>query len=165
MALRKMLSCSYCKTDFPREELEYVTKTTKLCKECKKVWEENAVQYKKLMADICELFKVKAPTKVQVIEVNRLKEEGYTYLQIRYALYYCFKVLDIPFNENETLGILAYKIKDSTKLMNKVNESRNKLRNRKIDLNKVTTIKVNMPIDKSKGSIDLNSLDMEKNYE
>ena len=111
MSNRK-IQCSYCKEKFLRDELEQVTKTKKICKQCKGTSYKDTVEYKELVDYIVEGFKIKKPTPQHFNLIKQWKEQGYSYGEIKYTIHYVFNTLGKK-PHNLSLGLIPYYLEEA----------------------------------------------------
>lgn len=79
------------------------------CHKCLEDKQIEAEKYKALIADICNIFEIEAPTVLMTAQIKQMKEKyGYTYNGMRLALNYFFVLEKHSTEEANGIGIIPY---------------------------------------------------------
>lgn len=101
------VQCSICKEKFYKEELIQVGVTKKVCQHCNETVQAEIEQRKELIDFVCKGFGLKMPTGQQLKSIENFREQGYTYFEIHYTLYYIYCVLKKK-PEGTSLGLVPF---------------------------------------------------------
>lgn len=132
-----LLTCSRCKTKYERDQLTFFSKNLKYCPSCLIIKNEEkriAEEYKHLIQYICDGYKVKAPHHKVFRDIKLLKDKGYSYPQIEFAIFYAFNIINKPF-DMQNFGYIEYIIDASIKFKedyDRANNSNATLENKEV---------------------------------
>lgn len=155
------VKCPYCEDKLPRGEAIRHTNGRYYHEECYEEWRGQADDRTQLIDYICELYNVKAPTGMMLMQIKRFQDEfDYKYKGMELSLRYFHELLENPVREGDGLGIIPYIYDDAkdnyvTKLSveNSIED---------FDFNtKTKTINISSPISKHRKrttKIDIESL-------
>ncbi len=114
------VKCISCKNTKDKQECTQVGNRRYVCNECydsyiaeqsvkQQSQQREADAYKDLIAYICELFQIKAPTMVMVTQIKRFKENyNYTYQGMKATLNYFFELQGNSVEDSMGVGIIPY---------------------------------------------------------
>ena len=114
------IQCSICKESFYKDELIQAGITKRVCQKCNDTEQAEINQRRELIDFICKGFGLAKPTGQQLKEIKEFKEQGYSYFEIHYTLYYIYCVLKKVPNEKKALGLVPFyyeKAKEHHKLV------------------------------------------------
>lgn len=126
---QRPVKCSTCKNLFDKSELiqSPTNKSKRFCKKCYETSISNAEQYKSLIEAICQGFGLKAPTGQQQKEIKKFKEQGLSYAEMQYTLYYIYEILGKKV-VGTSLGLIPYYHKEALEHEKRVIMARESLR-------------------------------------
>lgn len=104
----KLLTCSYCKKKFPKAELIQIYKTKKACTKCSETTVVENKERDELIAYICKGLGQAQPTGIQLNDIRRFKEMGFTYSGIKWTIYYMVSVIGKKIEPNGGLGLIPF---------------------------------------------------------
>lgn len=99
--------CDICKEKFYKSELIQVSLSKKVCQHCNETVQAEIEQRKELIDFLCKGFGLKMPTGQQLRSIENFREQGYTYFEIHYTLYYIYCVLKKK-PEGTSIGLVPF---------------------------------------------------------
>lgn len=113
------IGCDICKEKFYKSELIQVSSSKKVCQHCNETEQMEINQRRELIDFVCKGFGIPAPTGQQLKSIKEFREQGYSYFEIHYTLYYIYCVLKRK-PEGTSLGLVPFyyeKAKEHYKLV------------------------------------------------
>jgi hypothetical protein len=118
------VQCRYCKEQVDKSEAKVIGKSTYYHSDClitKQKEEEkkqkNANEFKDLIAYICELYKLDAPTGMILKQIKEYREEPYNYKLsgIKLSLQYFYETMNNEVPNDVGIGIVPYVYEEAKK--------------------------------------------------
>lgn len=110
-----MVKCPHCEEKLPRGEAVRHTNGRYYHKECYEEATKESKHYQELIEYICELYDIKKPTGMILMQIKRFKEEfDYTYKGMELTLRYFYEIMDNPIREGDGIGIIPYTYEEAT---------------------------------------------------
>lgn len=110
----RMVKCPYCEDKLPKDEAIKHTNGRYYHEDCYEEWRGQADDRTQLIDYICELYDIKAPTGMMLMQIKRFQDEfDYKYKGMELSLRYFHELLGNPVREGDGLGIIPYVYEDA----------------------------------------------------
>lgn len=124
--MARPVKCPVCSESFDRDVTPFTEKNGRYYhNQCLNQQQREADVYKDLIAYICDLRNLKAPTSLMTTQIKKFKEElGFTYSGMKLALYYYHEVLRKPIINDIRVGvgIIEYVYEDARKFFTELHQ-------------------------------------------
>ena len=111
--MARLVKCPRCEQKLDKEEA-YPYKKRYYHPKCFEEWQRESQDRKDLIAYICQLYRLEAPTGIMLKQIKEFKEEFlYKYKGMELALRYFHETLGNPVQEGPGIGIIPYVYEDA----------------------------------------------------